>query len=112
MNTAVPIFEAKNKLTLLIHNAEEQGPVLLSRHNKEVAVIISIDDYNHLTKLASEVRKQKNISERLQDFKEKYADLYEKSDLGKELELTIAERSHDKSLYRQNHDAWEGVFDD
>ena len=44
--------------------------------------------------------------------KKKYADLYEKSDLGKELELTIAERSHNKSLYRQNHDAWEGVFDD
>lgn len=112
MNNAVPIFEAKNKLTLLIHNAEEQGPVLLSRHNKEVAVIISINDYNNLTQIASEVRKQKNISQRLQDFKKKYADIYETSDLGKELELTIEERSHEKSLYRQNHNAWDGVFDE
>ncbi len=33
---AVPIFEAKNKLPFYIHQAEESGPVFISRHTKSL----------------------------------------------------------------------------
>ena len=48
MNTnaaAVPIFEAKNKLPYFIHQAEENGPVRISRHNEVVAYIVSKEDF-------------------------------------------------------------------
>ena len=47
MNT-VPMYEAKNKLPLFMHQAEESGPVFISRRNKTVGVILSFDDYNKL----------------------------------------------------------------
>ncbi len=42
---AVPIFEAKNKLPFFIHQAEENGPVRISRHNEVVAYIVSREDF-------------------------------------------------------------------
>ena len=46
--TPVPMFEAKNKLPLFMHKAETEGPVFISRRNKTVGVILSIDEYNKL----------------------------------------------------------------
>ena len=45
---AIPIFEAKNRLPFFIHQAESSGPVFISRRNKDVAVLISIENYNSL----------------------------------------------------------------
>ena len=47
MNT-VPIFEAKNKLPLFMHQAETLGPVFISRRNKTVGVLISFEEYKKL----------------------------------------------------------------
>ena len=44
---AVPIFEAKNKLPFYIHQAEENGPVRISRHNDVVAYIVSKEDFEN-----------------------------------------------------------------
>ena len=44
---AVPIFEAKNKLPFYIHQAEQEGPVQITRHNNVVAYIISKEDFEN-----------------------------------------------------------------
>ena len=64
MNTnaaAVPIFEAKNKLPYFIHQAEENGPVRISRHNEVVAYIVSKEDFEK-----SVAPKEKSLVERIQ----------------------------------------------
>ena len=65
MNTnaaAVPIFEAKNKLPYFIHQAEETGPVRISRHNEVVAYIVSKEDFEK-----SVAPKEKSLVERIQE---------------------------------------------
>ncbi len=65
MNTnaaAVPIFEAKNKLPYFIHQAEENGPVRISRHNEVVAYIVSKEDFEK-----SVAPKEKSLVERIQE---------------------------------------------
>lgn len=42
--TAVPIFEAKNKLPFFIHLAEEGETIQLTRHGKPVARIIAEEE--------------------------------------------------------------------
>lgn len=60
--TAVPIFEAKNKLPYFIHQAEENGPVRISRHNEVVAYIVSKEDFEK-----SVAPKEKSLVERIQE---------------------------------------------
>jgi prevent-host-death family protein len=55
------IAEAKTHLPQLIHKAEQEGEVHLSRHGKEVAVIISIQEYQRLNRI------KRNFSEVLDD---------------------------------------------
>ena len=65
MNTnaaAVPIFEAKNKLPYFIHQAEENGPVRISRHNEVVAYIVSKEDFEK-----SVAPKEKSLVERIKE---------------------------------------------
>ena len=65
MNTnaaAVPIFEAKNKLPYFIHQAEENGPVRISRHNEVVAYTVSKEDFEK-----SIAPKEKSLVERIQE---------------------------------------------
>ena len=65
MNTnaaAVPIFEAKNKLPYFIHQAEENGPVRISRHNEVVAYIVSKEDFEK-----SLAPKEKSLVEKIQE---------------------------------------------
>ena len=59
---AVPIFEAKNKLPYFIHQAEENGPVRISRHNEVVAYIVSKVDFEK-----SVAPKEKSLVERIQE---------------------------------------------
>lgn len=70
MNTnaaAVPIFEAKNKLPYFIHQAEENGPVRISRHNEVVAYIVSKEDFEK-----SLAPKEKSLVERIQESRVAY----------------------------------------
>lgn len=64
MCNAVPVFEAKNKLPFFIHQAETEGPVPITRHNQEVAYIISKADYDELRQTASP---RKSLVERIHD---------------------------------------------
>ncbi|MBO4706360.1 MAG: type II toxin-antitoxin system prevent-host-death family antitoxin [Spirochaetaceae bacterium] len=69
MCNAVPVFEAKNKLPFFIHLAETDGPVPISRHNQEVAYIVSKADYEEMM-IAS--KPQKSIVEKMQERRKKY----------------------------------------
>ena len=59
---AVPIFEAKNKLPFYIHQAEENGPVRISRHNDVVAYIVSKEDFEKAM-----APKEKSLVEKIQE---------------------------------------------
>lgn len=43
------VAEAKNQLPALIHKAEKNGPVRLTRRGKAVAVLLSQKEYSQLT---------------------------------------------------------------
>ncbi len=101
MNT-VPMYEAKNKLPLFMHQAEETGPVFISRRNKPVGVILSFDDYN---KLISNSHK-KTILEAAEEFRRKTAGTLTNEDIDKIFDV----RAHTSDSY-ENH-VWDGVFDD
>ena len=69
MCNAVPVFEAKNKLPFFIHLAETDGPVPITRHNQEVAYIISKADYEEILKSR---KTEKSIVQKLQENRKKY----------------------------------------
>lgn len=69
MNT-VPVFEAKNKLPFFIHQAESGSPVFISRRDKSVAVLISIDNYNSLVSRAQ--KKKPGIVERAAELRKQF----------------------------------------
>ena len=69
MCNAVPVFEAKNKLPFFIHLAETDGPVPISRHNQEVAYIISKADYEQMM---IDSKPKKSIVEKMQERRKKY----------------------------------------
>ena len=95
MNT-VPMYEAKNKLPLFMHQAEESGPVFISRRNKTVGVILSFDDYNKLL----------TILEAAEEFRQKTAGMFTNEDIDKIFEV------RDNSLDTYESNVWDGVFDD
>ena len=43
------VQEAKTRLSELIEEAHSKGPQIITRHGRERAVILSIDDYRTLT---------------------------------------------------------------
>lgn len=42
--------EAKNKFSHLVERAQHDGPQLVTKHGKEVVVVLSVDDYHKLTR--------------------------------------------------------------
>lgn len=46
----VALFEAKNKLTEYVRQAENGESIELTRHGKPVAVLVGIDEFRRLTK--------------------------------------------------------------
>lgn len=50
MTDAYSIAEAKNNLSGLVHEAEQGHPVRLTRRGKPVAVLISTEQYERLSK--------------------------------------------------------------
>ena len=66
---AIPIFEAKNKLPLFIHQAEQGNPLAITRHNNVVAYLISKEDFEAFT---SGGKKEKSLVEKLQEKRKEY----------------------------------------
>lgn len=63
------IYDARNSFSSLVKIAEGGEPVELTRHEKPVAVIISYDDYEKLTK------PKESFYDWLMKFREKNADV-------------------------------------
>ena len=101
MNT-VPIYEAKNKLPYFIHQAETVGPVFISRRNKTVGVIISIDEYNRF--LAH--KPKETILDRAAEFRRKTAGLF----TDKQIDEIFDVRDNTPDSYESH--VFDGVFDD
>ncbi|MBB5226082.1 type II toxin-antitoxin system Phd/YefM family antitoxin [Treponema ruminis] len=102
MNT-VPIYEAKNKLPLFMHQAEESGPVFISRRNQTVGVLLSINEYNRL--IAG--RKKGNILDRAAEFRRKTAELLSDDDIDRIFDV----RDHSTKGTSWEDDVFKGVFD-
>ena len=101
--TQVPVYEAKNKLPLFIHQAEEGGPIFISRRNKNVAVLISFDSYNQLVARG----KKPNIIEKAKAFRERTG-----WNITNEEVDEIFSNVRDTSIDTYTSDVFEGVFDD
>lgn len=110
MSNAVPVFEAKNKLPLYIHQAEQEGPVILSRHNKEVAVLISIEEFNQLLEDRKAYRKKLNIVERARLFRERHKELYEGEDIGEEFCRILEENRNEPKVINESN-CWDEVLE-
>lgn len=102
--TTVPMFEAKNKLPLFMHQAEEKEPVFISRRNKLVGVLLSIDEYH---RILSRSRKD-TILDRAAEFRRKTAGLFTNEDIDKIFDV----RDHSPEGTSWENDVFEGVFDD
>lgn len=50
MEAQYTIAEAKNKLPAIVHSVEKGAPVKLTRHGRPVAVLLSIDQYERLSR--------------------------------------------------------------
>lgn len=98
---AIPIFEAKNKLPFFIHQAEESGPVFISRRDKSVAVIISIDDFNRLS-----ARRKPTILEKAEAFRKRVAGTLPDAEIDK-----IFSSARDDSVDTYGSHVFDGVFD-
>ena len=99
----IPMFEAKNKLPLFMHKAETEGPVFISRRNKTVGVILSIDEYNKLL-LA---KPKRTILEAAAEFRKKVDDTF----TDEEIDRIFNNRDSwmDGDDYETN--VFDGVFD-
>ena len=98
---AVPIYEAKNKLPLFLHQAEETGPVFISRRNKTVGVLLSFDEYN---RILSKTRKD-TILDRAAEFRKKTAGLL----TDEEIDRIFDVRDNTPDTYESH--VFDGVFD-
>ena len=99
---AVPMYEAKNKLPLFMHQAETLGPVFISRRNKTVGVILSIDEYNKLIS----AKPKRTILEAAADFRKKV----DGSLTDEEIDRIFNVRDETPDTYESH--VWDGVFDD
>ncbi|MHC1726689.1 MAG: type II toxin-antitoxin system Phd/YefM family antitoxin [Syntrophobacteraceae bacterium] len=50
MEAQYTIAEAKNKLPAIVHSLEKGSPVKLTRHGRPVAVLLSVDQYERLSR--------------------------------------------------------------
>lgn len=53
--------EAKNKFSSLVNQAQEHGPQIVTKHGKDVIIVLSIEEYNKL------VKPKKNLVQFFQD---------------------------------------------
>ena len=98
---AVPMYEAKNKLPLFMHQAETLGPVFISRRNKTVGVILSIDEYNKLVA----AKPKRTILEAAAEFRKKVDDTL----TDEEIDRIFNVRDETPDTYESH--VFDGVFD-
>lgn len=98
----VPIYEAKNKLPLFMHQAEETGPVFISRRNQTVGVLLSFDDYNRIISRSH----KDTILDRAAEFRRKTAGLI----TNEEVDRIFDVRDNTPDSYESH--VFDGVFDD
>ncbi|MBQ3650475.1 MAG: type II toxin-antitoxin system Phd/YefM family antitoxin [Treponema sp.] len=101
MNT-VPIYEVKNKLPLFIHQAEETGPVFISRRNQPVGVLLSFEDYNRMINRS----RKETILDKASEFRRKTAGLITNEDIDKIFDV----RDYSTEGTSWENDIFEGVF--
>lgn len=65
---AIPVYEAKNRLSYYLHLSDDQGPIFITNHGKPAYVIQSLEDYQKVNK---ELIK-KSYSERIQNSRADY----------------------------------------
>ena len=99
--TTVPMYEAKNKLPLFVHQAEETGPVFISRRNKTVGVLLSFDEYNRLLSKKS----KDTILDRAAEFRKKTAGLFTNDDIDRIFDV----RNNTPDTYESH--VFDGIFD-
>ena len=100
---AVPMYEAKNKLPLFMHQAETTGPVFISRRNKTVGVILSIEEYNKLIS----VKPKRTILEAAAEFRKKVDDTL----TDEEIDRIFNVRDDSIKGTSWENDIYKGVFD-
>jgi len=71
MNKQFSIAEAKNRLPALVHSTEEGVAIELTRRGKPVAVLISMRDYEQLT------RRQEGFWSALESFRRRQSESQE-----------------------------------
>ena len=98
---AVPMYEAKNKLPLFMHQAETSGPVFISRRNKTVGVILSIEEYNKLIA----AKPKRTILEAAAEFRKKVDDTLTDEDIDRIFNV----RDETPDTYESH--VFDGVFD-
>lgn len=99
---AVPIYEVKNKLPLFLHQAEDSGPVFISRRNKTVGVLLSFNTYNNLVA----ERNTGTILERAAKFREQISG----NITDEEIDEIFNVRDNTSDSYTSN--VYDGVFKD
>lgn len=99
---AVPMYEAKNKLPLFMHQAETLGPVFISRRNKTVGVILSIDEYNKLIS----AKPKRTILEAAAEFRKKVDNTL----TDEEIDRIFNVRDESPDTYESH--VFDSVFDD
>ncbi len=50
MEVQYTIAEAKNKLPSIVHSVEKGSPIMLTRHGRPVAILLSIGQYEKLSR--------------------------------------------------------------
>lgn len=65
---AIPVYEAKNRLSYYLHLTDEQGPIFITNHGKISYVIQNLKDYQN----ANRELTKKSFSERIQNSRVNY----------------------------------------
>ncbi len=84
MNPSWQLQEAKNRFSEVVDRALAHGPQTVTRHGREVVVVLSIEEYMRMK------QPQKNIVEALMQIPEEYRvdlDISRAPDYGRDIEL-------------------------
>lgn len=77
-----PVKDAKGQFSRVLELAESEGPQVITRHGKERAVILSIEDYRKLEAARPDFRDYLLSGPKVDDF-----DVERSRDVGRDVEL-------------------------
>ena len=84
MNPSWQLQEAKNRFSEVVEEALTHGPQTVTRHGREVVVVLSIEEYRRMK------QPQKNVVEALMQIPQEYRvelDVSRTPDFGRDIEL-------------------------